>query len=527
MKRSRFGILTALLFVAWCALFIHRSRVWTWPGEASRTACLFDDAMIGMRYAENLARGHGLVWNPGERVEGYTNFLWILAMAGVHRLTADRDLACHLVQVLGVATMLAVGWGTWRLAWRLTGDRTVARLSAVLGVAYYPLLYWSLMGMETGLATLCVVLAAGELLPRPAHPRLLWAYPLALAAGILSRPDLLLVAAFFLAFRAASGRTGKALAEGCLLALPVAAHLLWRRSFYGEWLPNTYLLKVEGLSLALRLENGLAYSLPYWKTLFFPAATVCAGILAGLPAGVRALLPPVLVLHLYQVWVGGDPWPLWRFTCPVFPLLAVMVAASLAAVVRRFAPRSGPGASFPARRAALLAGALAIVAGLHADSWEGVRLRRIFQRWDNQANVWRARAIADATEPDAIVACFWGGTIPYLTGRPAVDFLGKMDPHIARLPPDATGAVSWDGMRSVPGHNKYDLAWTVASYRPDVIADDEVRWGRERLDEDPAFLARYLRVRHARIPEDAEDPAPFWVLRDSPRIRYGRLVPAR
>lgn len=32
---------------------------------------MFDGAMIAMRYALNLAHGHGLVWNVGERAEGY------------------------------------------------------------------------------------------------------------------------------------------------------------------------------------------------------------------------------------------------------------------------------------------------------------------------------------------------------------------------------------------------------------------------------------------------------------------------
>src|SRR5690242_17979411 len=38
------------------------------------------DAFISMRYARNLALGHGPVFNPGERVEGYTNFLWTLIL---------------------------------------------------------------------------------------------------------------------------------------------------------------------------------------------------------------------------------------------------------------------------------------------------------------------------------------------------------------------------------------------------------------------------------------------------------------
>jgi hypothetical protein len=45
----------------------------------------FDDAYVSFRYAENLVHGlvhgHGLVFNPGERVEGYSNFLWVLLAA--------------------------------------------------------------------------------------------------------------------------------------------------------------------------------------------------------------------------------------------------------------------------------------------------------------------------------------------------------------------------------------------------------------------------------------------------------------
>ena len=46
---------------------------------------LSDDSFISFRYARHLAEGHGLVWNSGERIEGYTNFLWVLFMAGAMR----------------------------------------------------------------------------------------------------------------------------------------------------------------------------------------------------------------------------------------------------------------------------------------------------------------------------------------------------------------------------------------------------------------------------------------------------------
>ena len=60
---------------------------------------LADDAMISMRYGRNLAEGLGLVWNAGERVEGYTNLLWTLFMALVH-LTPLPDSKTSLVVLL-------------------------------------------------------------------------------------------------------------------------------------------------------------------------------------------------------------------------------------------------------------------------------------------------------------------------------------------------------------------------------------------------------------------------------------------
>src|SRR5690606_38133881 len=54
-----------------------------WPSWLS------DDAFISFRYAQNLVEGHGLVYNPGERVEGYTNFLWTVLAAGVIAFGGD------------------------------------------------------------------------------------------------------------------------------------------------------------------------------------------------------------------------------------------------------------------------------------------------------------------------------------------------------------------------------------------------------------------------------------------------------
>ena len=48
---------------------------------AIQRAWVCDDAFISFRCADHLVRGLGLVFNPGERVEGYTNFLWAVWVA--------------------------------------------------------------------------------------------------------------------------------------------------------------------------------------------------------------------------------------------------------------------------------------------------------------------------------------------------------------------------------------------------------------------------------------------------------------
>ena len=50
-----------------------------------------DDALISFRYAVNLVEGRGLVFNPGERVEGYTNFLWTIVLAGVYAVAGSTS----------------------------------------------------------------------------------------------------------------------------------------------------------------------------------------------------------------------------------------------------------------------------------------------------------------------------------------------------------------------------------------------------------------------------------------------------
>src|SRR5512145_2670860 len=59
-----------------------------------------DDAFISFRYARSWAEGNGLVFNVGERVEGYTNFLWRLLIGILMRSGAEPLLSSRVMGFL-------------------------------------------------------------------------------------------------------------------------------------------------------------------------------------------------------------------------------------------------------------------------------------------------------------------------------------------------------------------------------------------------------------------------------------------
>ena len=86
---------------------------------------ILDDAFISFRYAENLVNGHGLVFNPGERVEGYTNFLWVIFSTipialGLDPFSFARNLGLLsfvLIVFTLVKCVLDVGRNTQERSW--------------------------------------------------------------------------------------------------------------------------------------------------------------------------------------------------------------------------------------------------------------------------------------------------------------------------------------------------------------------------------------------------------------------------
>jgi len=525
LSRRRFSVFLLLGLVAayciWAGVFIRRSYVPLYSGGG--TFCLGDDAMISLRYAQNLVRGHGLVWNPGERVEGYTNPLMVLVMALALALlpTSPAIFAIQLFGLLLVVMSAFLARGIYlALAGRSRVSETISLVVAAAVLAYYPLSFWALTGMETGLATVLLLAAVAMALPGPQGKdgRRAWALGVVLALLYLTRPDTLLYAALLLYLQwMVHGRrpAGAVWRPALVLAMVVAGHFAFRLLYYGEILPNTAVLRLQGFPLGFRLLGGIGYSRPLLQVLPVPVLLALLSCLQHRDDRRLIMLLIFAVSLAYQIYVGGDPRPYQRFVTPAVPLLLVLAAdgavSTTAWLLSLIRLRARVREVFSVAIAFLLL--VRIAWQLNYRFLPEVTFAMYpYEIVANRHHVNTAIAIREFTRPTATVGVIWAGVIPFFSERKAVDFLGKNDKRIARLPPDLSGSVSRDGMWSVPAHNKYDLIYPILRLRPTYIQN--TRWGRQNLSGWASN--HYVRVNFLRYS--------LLFLRDSPDVLWDRIA---
>ena len=542
MKNNRLvfiRLLLAGLFVAWAARFIYHSSLVAVNGQ--RYFSLFDDAMISMRYAWNFAHGHGLAWNPGERVEGYTNLLMVLIMA-VPNAVLEPRFAVLSVQVFGIVTLIGIAVLTGQIAVLLAPvsipacPRAVIRLgSFAAALLYYPLVYWSLMGMETGLLALLVLAALWAALKFEQTGRVGWARGMALPLGLayLTRPEALALGGLLVLYvwgasrgrfpnlpwvghrpaptstKYGGARVGEvnttpplhwremALIGVLFVALPLAQHIFRWVYYDGALFANTYTLKAEGLPVRERIGYGWDYTVPFLREHALLLVVAAAGVALRFSRARLLLVFLVAGMIAYQIFVGGDvpAWTYWRLVAPVMPLVLILAI-------------NAPFDLYARRRSRLVlaaAGVVVVVAfGLAVERFRDEMLLRVppYQASLNGVNVNTALLIEAATTPDASLGLFWAGTIPYYNpDHYAIDYLGKSDPYIAGLDP-----LPDDPMRGWPGHNKHDLAYSIQTLQPTyteefTIGSYSIRdWGR-------TFYAALVYDRDTTLFFKLDDPA--------------------
>jgi hypothetical protein len=411
--------------------------------DGTRWFVLDDDMMISMRYARNLVEGHGLVWNPGERVEGYTNFLWTIVMAGVHLLRVPDPTISLAVKAVGFV-LLASSLGLAVRLVRLFAPRSLLAtpLLLVCLVTCVDVLHWSVWGFETSLFTflnllffLCVL-----------EQRWLPIGFVALSLIPLTRGDgLHLFAANAIVALLVSRSRARTALWLALALLPAVAHLAFRRIYYGEWLPNTYFLKVY------KLDNlygrGATYARNFLLRYAVPLTLATGSAIAIARSDRRGLAPFVSLIGTlgYAVTTGGDMFGNFRFFAHVMPIIFVFATAGVVTVARgKLGALVWSVVLFVVTFPLLGAMRTLVVLDTNGDPYEQLQVAMLLKK--------NAR-------PDSTIAVIAAGIVPYFTRMKAIDVLGKSDKHVARLTPFSGSMV---------GHGKLDPAYSL-SKKPDLV----------------------------------------------------------
>jgi arabinofuranosyltransferase len=439
-----------------------------------RLAFVCDDAFISYRYAGQLAAGHGLVFNPGERVEGYTNFLWVLISAALYRLGLAPEIAtlwvsatCAVLALLtGMFSLRTRGASAWWFGLLLAANASFAA--------------WATGGLETALFTLLVFaaflcVASTIESPRDARDRFdrrLGASALFFLLATLTRPEGLLVgglSGLFLLARV----IGRKLSFGALVRwaalwlIPFAIYFAWRVQYFGHWLPNSFAVKSSGAHL---LPAGLAYLSSYANRLGFwlwPVPLVLAALARRSPGarlGTWLLGLTWLVPYLaYVAAVGGDFMDLGRFVVPLLPIAAWLVAPAFDASVRLANGRMARGAALAVTIAVVgWYAALNLAAGRETlEPWhrqvDSIGLLRQYREdWTEVA-----RLIQQISTPSDSIATTAAGIIPYYTGLYTIDQLGL-------CAADLSGYVSRSHAK-MPGHGLIASGALIDRLRPQFL----------------------------------------------------------
>lgn len=492
-----------------------------------------DDAFISLRYSERLLAGEGLTWTDGERVEGYSNLLWVLLCAGLGGTGLDLVVAARLLGA--VATVI----GLFALARALrphdARSAALAALPPLLAASTQVALAWTCSGLEGPLVFGLLALGFGALVrtlasepdvaqwPRAALLRA--SVPFALACW--TRPDAPLWVATTAVGLAVAANGGLAARLRCVVAfavLPFAAflaQLLFRLAYHGDVVPNTAHVKADFDPAAF--TAGLRY---VTDALLAHQGITAVAIVSVIAMAIRAstrhfallLALPTLTWLLYLVTIGGDHFAGRRLLHG-----AIVPMVLLAGVLLR-------SLSIPIT--AIAGAALLLLATI----WNATTARTDPQTAELRGEIWewRGKVAGQALqrafgEQRPLLAVDAAGAVPFYSRLPALDLMGLCDRTIAQTPMPTWLQTMRPEIPRPPGHLKGNGRY-VMDRAPDLLLFSNppglplaVFVSACEFEDDPRFLNNYRGVlvdlgRQTILPGvDEELVMPLWV------HRHGRV----
>jgi len=463
-RMIRYGAVAVVLFLALINTMVVRSS-----NEAQ------DDTYISLRYANNLAEGHGLRFNPGgERVEGFSSPLHVLSMAAAIKAGFEPRAVSQFSSLsAALLTILAlVLWGQHRFG-VLWGSAAGLALAFNQGFST-----WSRGGLETTGFVLLVLLA----LIAAAEKR--W-MTMGVLAGLLAltRPEGALYWLPLFGYAALVHRHQKRplrdlLPAGFMALALFSTWFLFRLAYFHDVLPNTYYAKMDGMRL-VQIQRGLEYIGSFIRLSEIQVMLIMIAAGGILYLGRRRARPAldwrswqvpglglVACVVFFVLSAGGDWMNQNRFLQPAVPiliLLAVWAGRYLGGISPSFAGRVALTAALAL---IFLSQPLRIFShDIRHPNTPRDRPLGLVEPWDKSSNpslyYHLGEKMREIMPADASVALVPVGAFSFACGRTVIDMLGLNDREIAKMPLDSMG-------KGRMGHEK-GSGRLVLARKPDFI----------------------------------------------------------
>jgi len=388
-----------------------------------------DDAFISYRYVKNFLSGDGLVFNPGERVEGYTNFFLIILMLFFSSFGLDYMLVSKIIGIVsGIGIFVLIALWVNRLFERPKSYFITAGVLLLLS-ANSAFAYWAISGLETILFAALIFLG----IYLASNKNIVCVPVLAVAA--LTRPEgnmvfLLVLVYISLAKVYRPITIIKLLLIYVLLLIP---QLIFRLYYYHDILPNPFYAKT-GWSVEY-FGSGIQYVWLFLRHYGFYGVLIIVPLVLFkfLPKKMYLILMVVYVYLCYILLIGGDVLHGFRFFIVLLPLLYLLFVTALYRLFNRIVSKNDKVTPIILMIIVLAAGVLTFV--LPRQSMQNIHFAetRLVGKMKTQADV-----IRNASTRRFTIGCTTIGAFSYYSNAVVIDMLGLTDKTIAKHPQNIT-----------------------------------------------------------------------------------------
>jgi len=454
-------VLWAFILIGLIGITIH--ACFGYSAQNAGHAIGNDDAYITYRYAENFYKGFGLVFNKGERVEGYSNFLYLILMTPSFFFGRNNVYFYSLI-LNSILFSLSIF-----LFFDLVKNST-DRITALISSSILSINPWIWLNVASGLETTLVFLLFILILKFIDDFKKIKLLLIFLTLTILSRIDGFVIAFFVCLYLLANKRYIHFCLSSLFISSVFAIQSLFRYLYYGNFISNTFYAKFYNIDLNHKISYACFY---FFKNLLFTGLWFLFFITAylSLKRMLKGNFDKIMFYQLFpMLWVcyifmiGGDNYN-ERFLLILIPCLLYAVCC-LSSI----------------KKQVLITTFFLQIIFVPIDE----RFHYVLNKYDPRI------AVGDFIKkhyPNRIIAVDAAGKIPFFSEAKTIDILGLTDPHISRKTVKKEDAF-------IPGHIKYDPVY-VLNKEPDLIMswiqeNGDLFWGMTHEKYSKNYFLRYL-----------------------------------